>query len=643
MSKTRVYQVAENLNISPESLIEKLAELDINVAKDDVLEGENLEIAMELSDLEEDNGNKIVVEGEITVKDLTERLDKPASEIIMKLMKMGTMATINQELSFEIASLIVNEYGFELVQSESDEKEALEIEELMQIEEDKEEDLKPRPPVVTVMGHVDHGKTSLLDAIRETNVISAEAGGITQHIGASEVMVNEQKIVFLDTPGHEAFTSMRARGAQVTDIAILVVAADDGIMPQTIEAINHTKAAGVPLIVAINKIDKPEANPDKVKQELADQGLLVEDWGGEVISVPVSAKKREGIDTLLEMVLLVAEVEELRANPDKRAVGTVIEAELDKGRGPVATVLVQGGSLRVGDPIVAGATSGKVRAMINSKGQRVKVAGPSTAVEILGLSEVPQGGDQFVEVPTDKIARSVADRRRQMQRDEQMKATQRLSLDALFEQMNEGNVKDLNIVIKADVQGSVQAVKQSLEKLSNEEVQVRVIHSGAGAVTESDVLLAAASNAIIIGFNVRPVPGAESLAKKENVDVRTYTIIYKAIDDIKQAMTGMLDPEYVDEDTGKAEIREIYKISGVGTVCGCYVIDGKIFRNCKVRIVRDSIIIHEGEIAALKRFKDDVKEVNTGYECGISIVNYNDLKEGDIIEAYITKEIQRKL
>nr|WP_312983110.1 translation initiation factor IF-2 [Clostridioides sp.] len=643
MSKTRVYQVAENLNISTESLIEKLAELDINVAKVDVLEVENLEIAMELSDLEEDNGNKIVVEGEITVKDLTERLDKPASEIIMKLMKMGTMATINQELSFEIASLIVNEYGFELVQSESDEKEALEIEELMQIEEDKEEDLKPRPPVVTVMGHVDHGKTSLLDAIRETNVISAEAGGITQHIGASEVMVNEQKIVFLDTPGHEAFTSMRARGAQVTDIAILVVAADDGIMPQTIEAINHTKAAGVPLIVAINKIDKPEANPDKVKQELADQGLLVEDWGGEVISVPVSAKKREGIDTLLEMVLLVAEVEELRANPDKRAVGTVIEAELDKGRGPVATVLVQGGSLRVGDPIVAGATSGKVRAMINSKGQRVKVAGPSTAVEILGLSEVPQGGDQFVEVPTDKIARSVADRRRQMQRDEQMKATQRLSLDALFEQMNEGNVKDLNIVIKADVQGSVQAVKQSLEKLSNEEVQVRVIHSGAGAVTESDVLLAAASNAIIIGFNVRPVPGAESLAKKENVDVRTYTIIYKAIDDIKQAMTGMLDPEYVDEDTGKAEIREIYKISGVGTVCGCYVIDGKIFRNCKVRIVRDSIIIHEGEIAALKRFKDDVKEVNTGYECGISIVNYNDLKEGDIIEAYITKEIQRKL
>ncbi|WP_315165798.1 translation initiation factor IF-2 [Metaclostridioides mangenotii] len=644
MSKTRVYQVAENLNVSTEDLIKKLAEIDINVVKDDVLEDENLELAMELFGSEdEDNGNKIVVEGVITVKDLTEKLNKPASEIIMKLMKMGTMATINQEISFEMASLIVNEYGFELIQSENDEKEVQEIEELMQIEEDKEEDLKPRPPVVTVMGHVDHGKTSLLDAIRESNFISAEAGGITQHIGASEVMVNGQKIVFLDTPGHEAFTSMRARGAQVTDIAILVVAADDGIMPQTVEAINHTKAAGVPLIVAINKIDKPDANPDKVKQELADQGLLVEDWGGEVISVPVSAKKREGIDTLLEMVLLVAEVEELRANPDKRAVGTVIEAELDKGRGPVATVLVQGGTLEVGDPIVAGAASGKVRAMINSKGKRVKVAGPSTAVEILGLSEVPQGGDQFVEVPTDKIARSVADRRRQMQRDEQMKSSQRLSLDALFEQMNEGNVKDLNIVIKADVQGSVQAVKQSLEKLSNEEVQVQVIHGGAGAVTESDVLLAAASNAIIIGFNVRPVPGAESLAQKEKVDVRTYTIIYKAIEDIQQAMTGMLDPEYVDEETGKVEIREIYKISGIGTVCGCYVTSGKIFRNCKVRIVRDSIIIHEGEIAALKRFKDDVKEVNTGYECGISIVNYNDLKEGDIIEAYITKEVQRKL
>ncbi|EQG00639.1 translation initiation factor IF-2 [Clostridioides difficile] len=646
MSKTRVYQIAEELNISNEELINKLAELDINVTdKDSVLEGEELELALEMlgEDLSQENGNVIEIDGKLTVQVLATKLDKSPSEIIMKLMKMGTMATINQEISFEIAALAAKDYGFELTVAESDDTEALEIEALMEIEEDKEEDLKPRPPVVTVMGHVDHGKTSLLDAIRKTDVISGEAGGITQHIGASEVKINGHKIGFLDTPGHEAFTSMRARGAQVTDIAILVVAADDGIMPQTVEAINHAKAAGVPLIVAINKIDKPGANPDKVKQELADQGLLVEDWGGEVIAVPVSAKKKEGIDTLLEMVLLVAEMEELRANPNKRAVGTVIEAELDKGRGPVATVLVQGGTLTVGDPIVAGVACGKVRAMINAKGKRVKTAGPSTAVEILGLSEVPQGGDQFVEVPTDKIARSVAARRQQIVRDEMLKSTQRLSLDALFSQMSEGSIKDLNIVIKADVQGSVQAVKQSLEKLSNEEVQVKVIHGGVGAVTESDILLAAASNAIIIGFNVRPVPGAESLGEKENVDIRTYTIIYKAIEDIQAAMTGMLDPEYVDEETGKAEIREIYKISGVGTVAGCYVTNGKIFRNCKVRLVRDSIIIHEGELAALKRFKDDVKEVNSGYECGMSFVNYNDIKEGDIVEAYITKEVERKL
>lgn len=645
MSKTRVYQIAEELNISNEELMNKLAELDINVAdKDSVLEGEELDLVLELLESSsKENENVIEIDGKLTVQALATQLDKSPSEVIMKLMKMGTMATINQEISFEIAALVAKDYGFELTVAESDDTEALEIEALMEIEEDKEEDLKSRPPVVTVMGHVDHGKTSLLDAIRKTDVISGEAGGITQHIGASEVKINGQKIVFLDTPGHEAFTSMRARGAQVTDIAILVVAADDGIMPQTVEAINHAKAAGVPLIVAINKIDKPGANPDKVKQELADQGLLVEDWGGEVIAVPVSAKKKEGIDTLLEMVLLVAEIEELRANPNKRAVGTVIEAELDKGRGPVATVLVQGGTLTVGDPIVAGAACGKVRAMINAKGKRVKTAGPSTAVEILGLSEVPQGGDQFVEVPTDKIARSVASRRQQIVRDEMLKSTQRLSLDDLFSQMSEGSIKDLNIVIKADVQGSVQAVKQSLEKLSNEEVQVKVIHGGVGAVTESDILLAAASNAIIIGFNVRPVPGAEFLGEKENVDIRTYTIIYKAIEDIQAAMTGMLDPEYVDEETGKAEIREIYKISGIGTVAGCYVTNGKIFRNCKIRLVRDSIIIHEGELAALKRFKDDVKEVNSGYECGMSFVNYNDIKEGDVVEAYITKEVERKL
>ncbi|MBN9646372.1 MAG: translation initiation factor IF-2 [Terrisporobacter othiniensis] len=642
MNKTRVYQIAEEVGMSNKDILAKIKELGIEVENEkSELEEDEVELLMDL--LKESDENVIKVDGTLTVQQLAEALEKPATEVIMKLMKMGTMASLNQEVNFEIASHLASEYGFTLVAGSNDEEIEEEIEELMQIEEDKEEDLKPRPPVVTVMGHVDHGKTSLLDAIRSTHVTTSEAGGITQHIGASEVSINGQKIVFLDTPGHEAFTAMRARGAQVTDIAILVVAADDGIMPQTIEAINHAKAAGVPLIIAINKIDKPAANQDRVKQELSEQGLLVEDWGGDVIAVPVSARQRTGIDTLLEMILLVSEMEELKANPNKRAVGTVVEAELDKGRGPVATVLVQGGTLNVGDPIVCGVASGKVRAMINSKGKRVKTAGPSTAVEILGLSEVPQGGDQFVAVPSDKIARNVAEKRQHIAREEMLKSNQRMSLDQFFEQMNEGQVKELNIVIKADVQGSVQAVKQSLEKLSNDEVAVRVIHGGVGAINESDVMLAAASNAIIIGFNVRPVPSAESLAEKESVDVRSYTIIYKAIEDIQAAMSGMLDPEYRDEDTGKAEIREVYKISGVGTVSGCYVTNGKIFRNGKVRIVRDGIIIHEGEIQALKRFKDDVKEVNNGYECGMSFVNYNDIKVGDIVEAYVTKEIERKL
>ena len=644
---TRVYQLAENLGMTSEELIAKLGELDINVKnKNDELSQDDADMAMELLGDEVAAGSglpTVSVEGKLTVQELANSLEKPATEIIMKLMKMGTMATINQELNFEIASLVAKDYGFELVEGDASEKEAAEIDALMEIEEDKEEDLVKRPPVVTVMGHVDHGKTSLLDAIRSTSVTTNEAGGITQHIGASEVTINGEKIVFLDTPGHEAFTSMRARGAQVTDMAILVVAADDGIMPQTIEAINHAKAAEVPIIVAINKIDKPAANVDRVKQELADQGLLVEDWGGDVISVPVSARQKTNIDSLLEMILLVAEVEELKANPNKRAVGTVIEAQLDKGRGPVATVLVQGGTLKVGDPIVAGTACGKVRAMINDKGRRVKTAGPSTAVEILGLSEVPQGGDQFVAVATDKIARSVAEKRQHIAREEMLKSNQRVSLDEFFSQMSDAEVKELNLVVKADVQGSVQAVKQSLEKLSNEEVAVRVIHGGVGAVTESDVMLARASNAIIIGFNVRPVATAEVMAKKEEVDIRTYTIIYKAIEDVQAAMTGMLDPEYIDEDTGKAEVRETFKISGVGTVAGCYVLSGKIFRNGKVRVVRDGFIIHEGEIAALKRFKDDAKEVNHGYECGITITNFNDLKEGDIIEAYITKEVERKL
>ncbi|GAA0104932.1 translation initiation factor IF-2 [Paraclostridium sordellii] len=644
---TRVYQLAEKLGITSEELIAKLGELDIKVNdKNDELSQDDAQMAIELLEDEVAAGSglpTVSVEGKLNVQELANSLEKPATEIIMKLMKMGTMATINQELNFEIASLVAKDYGFELVEGDASEKEAAEIDALMEIEEDKEEDLVKRSPIVTVMGHVDHGKTSLLDAIRSTSVTTNEAGGITQHIGASEVTINGEKIVFLDTPGHEAFTSMRARGAQVTDMAILVVAADDGIMPQTIEAINHAKAAEVPIIVAINKIDKPGANIDRVKQELADQGLLVEDWGGDVISVPVSARQKTNIDTLLEMILLVAEVEELKANPNKRAVGTVIEAELDKGRGPVATVLVQGGTLKVGDPIVAGTACGKVRAMINDKGRRVKTAGPSTAVEILGLSEVPQGGDQFVAVATDKIARNVAEKRQHIAREEMLKSNQRVTLDEFFSQMSDAEVKELNLVVKADVQGSVQAVKQSLEKLSNEEVAVRVIHGGVGAVTESDVMLARASNAIIIGFNVRPVATAEVMAKKEEVDIRTYTIIYKAIEDVQAAMTGMLDPEYMDEDTGKAEVRETFKISGVGTVAGCYVLSGKIFRNGKVRVVRDGFIIHEGEIAALKRFKDDAKEVNHGYECGITITNFNDLKEGDIIEAYITKEVERKL
>ena len=646
---TRVYQLAEKLGMSNEELIAKLGEIDINVSnKNDELSAEDAEMAMELLADEVAAGSglpTVSFEGKLTVQELANALEKPATEIIMKLMKMGTMASINQEITFEIGSLVAKDYGFELVEggaSSSDNAEE-EIEALMDIEEDREEDLVKRPPVVTVMGHVDPGKTSLLDAIRSTNITNKEAGGITQHIGASEVTINDEKIVFLDTPGHEAFTSMRARGAQVTDMAILVVAADDGIMPQTIEAINHAKAAEVPIIVAINKIDKPAANVDRVKQELADQGLLVEDWGGDVISVPVSARQKTNIDTLLEMILLVAEVEELKANPNKRAIGTVIEAQLDKGRGPVATVLVQGGTLKVGDPIVAGTASGKVRAMINDKGRRVKVAGPSTAVEILGLSEVPQGGDQFVAVANDKVARAVAEKRQQIAREEMLNSNQRVTLDEFFSQMGDAEVKELNLVVKADVQGSVQAVKQAMEKLSNEEVAVRVIHSGVGAINESDVMLARASNAIIIGFSVRPVATAEVMAKKEEVDIRTYTIIYKAIEDVQAAMTGMLDPDYVDEDTGKAEVRNTFKISGVGTVAGCYVLSGKIFRNGKVRIVRDGFIIHEGEIAALKRFKDDAKEVNHGYECGITFTNFNDIKEGDIIEAYITKEVERKL
>jgi translation initiation factor IF-2 len=584
---------------------------------------------------EQKEGQAIIEIGErIIVKDFAEKIRKNPNEIIMKLIQMGIMAAINQEIDFDSAQRIAEEYEIDIHKKVEEHLEESDV----FIAKDEIKDLRPRPPVVTVMGHVDHGKTSLLDAIRKTKVTEREAGGITQHIGASEVEIDKKKIVFLDTPGHEAFTAMRARGAKVTDIAILVVAADDGVMPQTIEAINHAKAAKVPLIVAINKIDKPGVNPDRVKQELADQGVIIEEYGGEVICVPVSALKGQNIDGLLEMILLVAEMEELKANPNRDAIGVVIEAKLDKGRGPVATVLIQNGTLRVGDSVVVGNTSGRVRAMINDKGRNVSVAKPSTAIEITGLSDVPDAGDQLLAVADDRTARDIVENRKNRIKAEQLKSSQKISLDALYQQMQDGQIKELNIILKADVHGSVEAVKQSLQKLSTEKVVLRPIHGGVGAITETDVMLAAASNAIIIGFNVRPTSNASALAKKEDVDIRTYRIIYNAIEDIEAAMTGMLDPEYKEVDLGKAEVRLTFKVPGSGIVAGCYVVEGKILRNASVRLVRDGIVIHEGKIDSLRRFKDDVKEVATGYECGIGLENYNDVKEGDMIEAFQMKE-----
>ncbi len=690
--KIRVYQLAKDLGITSKELIEKLKDLSIEVNSHmSTLEDENANIIIELfsgnnnsvdsvdtkeestknkennaeinnkkenlisknnklkknknnkkekyEDSKESKGERVIqLQEKVTVKELSEIINKNASEIITQLMGLGIMATINQELDYDTAEIIASEFGIEV---EPMEESTYDNTDDVEIEPDKPEDLKPRSPVVTVMGHVDHGKTSLLDAIRKTKVSTNEAGGITQHIGASEIKVNDKNIVFLDTPGHEAFTSMRARGAKVTDIAILVVAADDGVMPQTIEAINHAKAAEVPIIVAINKIDKPGANSDRVKQELSDHGIIVEEWGGEVISVPVSALSGENIDTLLEMILLVAEMEELKANPERNAVGIVIEAELNVGKGSTATVLIQNGTLKIGDSVVIGTTHGRIRAMINDKGKRVKKAGPSTAVEITGLSEVPAAGDQLVAVKDDKTAKSIAEKRINKIKDEQLKESQNVSLDALFSQMAEGEIKELNIIVKADVQGSVEAVKQSLSKLSNDEVVIKPIHGGVGAITETDVTLASASNAIIIGFNVRPTTHADSLAKKENVDMRTYRVIYKAIEDIEAAMKGMLDPEFEEEELGKAEVRATFKVPGAGTIAGSYVIEGKILRSASVRLVRDGIVIHDGTIDSLKRFKDDAKEVATGYECGIGITQFNDVKEGDIIEAYRMKEIER--
>ena len=578
----------------------------------------------------------VLVPNEITVGELASRMKKSPAEIIKKLMLLGIMATVNETLDFDTASLMVEEFGGIV------EKEIILTDEEILFDdfEDTAEQLKPRSPVVVVMGHVDHGKTSLLDAIRDTNVTEGEFGGITQHIGAHRVRVGEKKITFLDTPGHEAFTAMRARGALVTDIAILVVAADDGIMPQTIEAINHAKAAEVSIIVAINKIDKDGANPDKVKQELMEHGLVPEEWGGDTICVEVSAKKRQNIKELLEMVLLVAEMKELKANPDRKAKGTVIESQLDKGRGSVATVLVQNGTLHVGDYVVAGTASGRVRAMNNDKGKSVKKAGPSIPVEILGLSEVPEGGDEFYVVEDERKARSVVENRKFQEKKEKQKSATAISLDNLFEQIEAGKMKDLNSVVKADVQGSVEAVKQSLERISNDEVRVNVIHGAVGAINESDVMLASASNAIIVGFNVRPTNGASDAAEDAGVDLRMYRVIYDAIEDIEKAMKGMLEPTFREEVTGHVEIRTTFKVSGVGTIGGAYVLDGKIRRDSLVRVVRDGIVIHEGELNSLKRFKDDVKEVNAGYECGLSVSNYNDIKDGDIIEAYIMAQVE---
>ena len=578
----------------------------------------------------------VQIPDEISVGELASRMKKTGAEVVKCLMKNGVMASLSQMIDFDTAAIIAEEMGCKV------EKEVVVTieEKLIDDHEDKAEDLVPRAPVVVVMGHVDHGKTSLLDYIRNAHVASGEAGGITQHIGAYQVMVNGKPITFLDTPGHEAFTSMRARGAMVTDIAILVVAAEDGIMPQTVESINHAKAAGIPIIVAINKMDKPEANPERIKQQLTEYGLVCEDWGGDTIVCPISAKTGMGVDNLLEMLVLTAEVGELKANPNRAAQGTVIEARLDKGRGPVATLLVQNGTLHQGDIIIAGTSVGRVRAMVSDKGQKINSAGPSVPVEITGLSEAPSAGATFNAVADEKLARELVEQRKAEEKAKANAPVSKVSLEDLFSQIQAGEMKNLNLIVKADVQGSVEAVKASLEKLSNDEVRVRVIHGGVGAINESDVMLASTSQAIIVGFNVRPDAAARESAARANVDMRMYRVIYDAINEIEAAMKGMLAPKYREALLGHAEVRQTYKVSGVGTVAGCYVQDGKIQRkDCQVRLVRDGIVIHEGVLASLQRFKDQVKEVASGYECGMTIEKFNDIKEGDIIEAFTMEEI----
>ena len=580
---------------------------------------------------------KVMIPDEISVGELASRMKRTAADVIKGLIKLGVMASISEVIDYDTAAIVAEEMGCKV------EKEVhVTIEEqLFDEHEDKAEELQPRDPVVVVMGHVDHGKTSLLDAIRKTKVTADEAGGITQHIGAYRVTINDKPITFLDTPGHAAFTSMRARGAQVTDIAILVVAADDGIMPQTIEAINHAKAAGVPIIVAVNKIDKPAANPDRVLQQLTEYELVPEEWGGDTIVCNISAKFGQGIDNLLEMVLLTAEMADLKANPNRKAHGTVIEAKLDKGRGPVATLLVQNGTLHAGDTVIAGTSVGRVRAMTDDDGKKIEQAGPSVPVEIIGLAEVPGAGDIFDAVDDEKMARELVEQRKDKEKEERNKLFHKVTLDNLFDSIQQGEMKELNIIVKADVQGSVEAVRSSLEKLSNDEVRVRVIHGAVGAINESDVMLAAASGAIIVGFNVRPDRTATESAAQQGVDMRMYRVIYDAIEEMEQAMKGMLEPKFKEVVLGHAEVRQVFKITGAGAVAGCYVQDGKIQRNAEVRVVRDGIVFHEGHLNTLKRFKDDVKEVAAAYECGMSIENYNDIKEGDIIECFVMEEVKQ--
>ncbi|MCK8826267.1 translation initiation factor IF-2 [Natroniella acetigena] len=644
----RIYELAKELELENKELIEILQELGLDVSSHmSTVEEDTAEMVMDMvlgtdEDEVDQEADIIEVKGKLTVKELAEEIEIEPNSLMTELINLGIMATINQELDLETVEMVAEEYGYQVKDVKEDDTED-DIYGLVADIEDAPADLSTRPPVITVMGHVDHGKTTLLDAIRKANVTAGEAGGITQHIGAYQVEVDDQMITFLDTPGHEAFTSMRARGAQATDIAILVVGADDGIMPQTVEAINHAKAAEVPIIVAVNKIDKPNAQPERVKQELTEHGLVVEEWGGDTICVSVSALKQQNLDELLEMIILTAEMEELTANPDRAAHGVIIEAELDRGRGPVATVLIKNGTLKVGDPIVAGMASGRVRAMINDRGERIEEAGPSTPVEVLGLSEAPKAGDLLEVLEDDQATREVANKREDKRRADELSQNTTVNLDDLFAQIQEGEIKNLNIVVKADVQGSVEALKESLLNLSTEEVQVKVVHDGVGGITETDVMLASASNAIIIGFNVRPGANARKVAEKETVEIRTYRVIYRAIEEIKQAMEGLLDPDYKEVVLGQVEVRETFKVPKVGTIAGSYVKSGKVNRNAKIRLIRDGKIIKEGEISSLKRFQDDVREVAEGYECGVGIEDYNDIKVGDIMEVYDYEEVKRTL